>query len=95
MRTIVGATRTPAIFAGKKGGTRLSFVLGRDSIMKRCLYVYQMQNGFFQVLTMIGNRLLNAGPLLVDVEELYQFATDNDYTDICLIAGIYHIGGVE
>ena len=63
--------------------------------MKKCLYVEQMQNGFFQVMTMGSDMLLNAGPVLVNVENLYQFAKDQGYTDICIIAGYLHLGGVE
>ena len=61
--------------------------------MKKCLYVEQMQNGFFQVMTMGSGMLLNAGPVLVNVDNLYQYAKDQGYTDICIIAGYLHLGG--
>ena len=63
--------------------------------MKKCLYVSQMQNGYFQVMTLGPGLLLNAGPLLVNVDNLYQYAKFNGYTDICLIAGYLHLGGAE
>ena len=61
--------------------------------MKKCLYVKQMQNGFFQAMTMGEDKLLNAGPVLVNVENLYQYAKEQGYTDICIVAGYLHLGG--
>ena len=63
--------------------------------MKKCLYVEQMSNGYFQVMTMGSEMLLKAGPVLVNVENLYLYAKENDYTDICIIAGYLHLGGVK
>lgn len=61
--------------------------------MKKCLYVEQLQNGYFQVMTMGSEMLLKAGPVLVNVENLYQYAKENGFTDICIIAGYLHLGG--
>lgn len=63
--------------------------------MKKCLYVSQMQNGYFQVMLMGSEMLLNVGPVLVNVDNLYQYAKSNGYTDICIIAGYLHLGGVQ
>ena len=63
--------------------------------MKKCLYVEQVPNGFFQVMTMGSDMLLKAGPLVIDVNNLYRYARDNKYTDICIIAGYFHMGGIE
>ena len=64
--------------------------------MGKMLFVEQMmQEGYFQVLTISGSMLVKAGPLIFDVENLYEYATENGYNDICLVAGYLHLGGVQ
>ena len=64
--------------------------------MGKMLFVEQiLQEGYFQVLTISGSMLEKAGPLLFDVDNLYEYATENGYTDICIVAGYLHLGGVK
>lgn len=63
--------------------------------MGKMLFVEQIsQEGYFQVLTISGLMLVRSGPVLVDGENLYEYATENGYTDICIVAGYLHLGGV-
>ena len=64
--------------------------------MGKMLFVEQISNdGYFQTLTLSGSTLVKAGPLLFDVDNLYEYATENGYTDICIVAGCLHLGGVK
>ena len=64
--------------------------------MGKLLFVEQLPKyGYFQVVTISGSTLVNAGPALVSVDGIYEYAISNGYTDICIIAGYVHLGGVK
>ena len=61
--------------------------------MKKCLYAEEMRNDLFLIMTMGDGMLLKAGPIIVDLVDLYKYAKDNGYTDICIVSAYLHLGG--